>query len=106
MKRIIYDPDEDIETRNQLYVARSLYTNLYTRGVIHWFHANKVWMALPGRTEDEIVAELQAFDKRACPWTDDLQEADTWEKYWIARWQDYMPWVYWQKVSLGVMRND
>lgn len=100
-KPIVYDPNEDIEERAQLYVARSTYTGLYTRDLLHWLRFNQRWIDAIDTDELDVIAEVHEFDKARCPWTHDLNRADVWDKYWIAKFQKYLTFVTWTKLKLA-----
>ncbi|MBC8742012.1 hypothetical protein F6X40_36345 [Paraburkholderia sp. UCT31] len=91
----------DVDERCQLFVARHKGTGLYNTRAQYFLRGNQAWIEAAQPTAQEVTEELASSDSRKSMWSSDLQDAEVWDSYWMAKYQQYVPEVEFIPVRLS-----
>jgi len=85
----------------KIYVAKSPYANLYTKGILSFLQSSKEWMEATNPSIEEVQNQLNSANERISRWTGDKNEADIWDSYTINQYQKYILGIEFLEVSLS-----
>jgi hypothetical protein len=85
---------------NRLHVARHKSTGLYAKHIHRWLRGNQDWMEAAKPSVADVIKELKLAEERVSRWTSDLNEAEPWAGYDIAKFSQYVPDVEFIKIRL------
>lgn len=93
----------DLDESSQLFVALSKTTGQYMRRANSWLYGQSTWIEA-AKPSVEKVQEMMQWTEATFGnwWTDDLQRADIWQRYWIVEYSKYLSDdIVFQKVNVN-----
>ena len=91
-----------LEEESQLYVARHTQTGAYATRIQRFLSGNQEWMKAHQPSVQEVRDQLASSAERFPMWTDDVNRAETWMRYNIDIYRQYVPEVEFVPVTLTV----
>ncbi len=85
-----------------LYVAKHKETGLFGTRLKSFLIDNQRWIEIQKPSVDEVIEQITLSNQRCNMWTDNLQDAETWDTYYINQFKKYLPNVEFVKVQLNV----
>ena len=83
-----------------LRVAKHKETELYSARLLSFLLDNQVWIKQTQPSIEEVIEQIMLSNQRSNMWIGDLQEAETWDEYYINQWKEYLPDVEFVEVQL------